>query len=116
MTLPGFTAEIGLYHAARPYRHVATAGQHSIGLTPQAAWIAYDCAGKDPNTKYIHPSDCTKYVQCFPSYPNNGYEQDCADCQVNPDNCPTGRTHFDFPTQACLWSYEAGCVSLNSFP
>ncbi|MFD3720088.1 chitin binding peritrophin-A domain-containing protein [Streptomyces sp. NPDC058674] len=68
----------------------------------------YSCAGK-PDGNYIHPSDCTKFMSCVAQ--EYAYERSCADCHPNPDNCPNGRLHYDAASDACLWSYEAGCVT-----
>jgi len=67
----------------------------------------YSCAGK-ADGNYVHPFDCTKFMSCVAQ--QYAYERLCADCHVNPDNCPTGRLHYHHPDDACLWSYEAGCV------
>ncbi|MFD3532618.1 chitin binding peritrophin-A domain-containing protein [Streptomyces sp. NPDC058664] len=68
----------------------------------------YDCTGK-PDGNYIHPYDCTKFMGCVAG--QYAYERNCADFHPNPDNCPTGRLHYDAASDACLWSYEAGCVT-----
>ncbi|MFG1795827.1 carbohydrate-binding module family 14 protein [Nocardia sp. NPDC049149] len=73
----------------------------------QALVDFYDCTGK-PDGNYIHPFDCTKFITCEGQV--RAYEMYCADCHVNPDNCPHGRLHYDHGQDACLWSYEAGCI------
>jgi len=68
----------------------------------------YDCSGK-ADGNYIHPTDCTKFMSCVAQ--THAYERNCAECHVHPDTCPTGRTHYDHPADACLWANEAGCVT-----
>jgi len=68
----------------------------------------YSCAGK-ADGNYIHPSDCTKFMSCVAQ--TYAYERDCASCHVNPTDCPNGKTHYDHPSDACLWAWEAGCVT-----
>lgn len=60
----------------------------------------------------IHPTYCTKFMSCVAQ--EYAYERDCAACQPNPDNCLNGKLHYDAATDACLWSYEAGCVTEQS--
>jgi hypothetical protein len=33
--------------------------------------------------------------------------RNCADCHIDPDNCPDGRLWYDWTEDACLWSHEA---------
>jgi len=67
----------------------------------------YSCAGKEDGN-YIHPTDCTKFMSCVAQ--TYAYERDCATCHVHPTDCPNGKTHYDHPSDACLWAWEAGCV------
>ncbi|MFI7235658.1 hypothetical protein [Streptomyces cyaneofuscatus] len=62
--------------------------------------------GKYPNTK----SKYSYYVVY------NGYAQlvDCADCHVNPDNCPDGKLTFDLNQREALWSFEADTSYLEA--
>jgi len=108
MTLPGFTAETAIYRSAGTYRSATTPTAQTSGLTPQGLVDWYSCAGK-PDGNYIHPTDCTKFMSCVAQ--EYAYERACPACDVNPDNCPTGRLHYDHGEDACLWSYEAGCVT-----
>jgi len=66
----------------------------------------YNCKGIT-NGNYYHPWDCTKFITC-----SNGYasERDCAACNPGDSRCPDGRTHFDEPSDACLWPDVARCT------
>lgn len=100
---------------------VVAAGVTLAGRTPALAGESragssrlvdfYSCAGK-PDGNYIHPTDCTKFMSCVAQ--EYAYERDCAPCHPNPDNCPNGKLHYDAASDACLWSYEAGCVTEQS--
>ncbi|MFJ3818129.1 chitin binding peritrophin-A domain-containing protein [Streptomyces sp. NPDC090056] len=90
-------------------RTPALAGERRAGSSRQVDF--YSCAGK-PDGNYIHPTDCTKFISCVAQ--QYAYERDCAACHPNPDNCPNGKLHYDAASDACLWSYEAGCVTEQS--
>ncbi|MFJ1869434.1 hypothetical protein ACIOD1_33100 [Streptomyces sp. NPDC088097] len=62
--------------------------------------------GNYPNTK----SKYSYYVV------SGGYARlvDCANCDVNPDNCPDGKLTFDLGERVPLWSYEADTSYLES--
>lgn len=112
MPLPGFTAATTLYRSTSTYRPLAgNAPDHTTGLAPQGQVNFYDCTGK-PDGNYIHPTDCTKFISCVAG--KYAYERDCPTCHVNPRDCPTGRTHYHAPEDACLWAWEAGCVTASS--
>jgi hypothetical protein len=111
MPLPGFTADATLYRSTSTYRPLAgTAPDRTTGLTPQNAADYYDCTGK-PDGNYIHPTDCTKFMSCVAQ--THAYERDCATCHYHPIDCPTGKTHYHEPSDACLWASEAGCVTAS---
>lgn len=57
----------------------------------------------------MHPTDCTKFMSCVAG--RYAYERNCAACDPDPADCPTGRLHYDLNSDACLWSYEASCVT-----
>ncbi|WP_194819873.1 chitin binding peritrophin-A domain-containing protein [Nocardia sp. XZ_19_385] len=81
----------------------------TTGATNQRTQVDFfDCTGK-PDGNYVHPHDCTMFMSCVAG--QYAYERMSADCHVDPDNCPTGRLHYDHAQNACLWSYEAGCVT-----
>lgn len=51
----------------------------------------YDCSDK-PDGNYYHPADCTRFVSCSGGIAS---ERDCANCNVDPERCPLGRTVYD---------------------
>jgi hypothetical protein len=109
MSLPGFTADTTLYRSTHTYRPFAgNTPERTTGLALQSLVDWYDCSGKSDGN-YIHPTDCTKFISCVAQ--THAYERDCAACHVDPVRCPTGRTHYDHPSDACLWANEAGCVT-----
>ena len=67
----------------------------------------YDCSEREDGN-YIHPNDCTKFMSCVAR--QHAYERNCAICNENPVNCPTGRLHYHYPQDRCEWADVAGCV------
>ena len=65
------------------------------------------CNGQG-NGKYIHPNDCTKYLECSNEL---AYEFDCEDCneEHNPGRCRNGRTVFDAELSLCNWADLTPC-------
>jgi hypothetical protein len=68
----------------------------------------YDCSGK-PDGKYIHPSDCTRYIMCM-----NGRAADmaCPDCDPNNSQC-AGSEYQRFNPQGgyCDWPSNIECIT-----
>lgn len=68
----------------------------------------YNCAGK-ADGNYIHPTDCTRFMSCVAQ--TYAYERDCPACHVDPVRCPSGKLHYDAPSDSCEWADVAGCVT-----
>jgi len=86
----------------------AKAAHHKNNLPqiePHHDFDGFDCTGLEWGD-YAHPTECTHYVTCAP---DGTHDKLCAECHVNPLNCPDGRLQWSTATSRCEWSHDSDC-------
>lgn len=68
----------------------------------------FDCSDK-PDGTHIHPTDCTRYIQC-----GNGraFDMACPDCDSNNPACAgQAYLYYDAEVQRCELPSETRCIT-----